>query len=172
MVFNRQIRLKSRPVSMPRRDDFEIADAPPQTKDGEVLDMTTMTSKEHSEAPLIKILVAWHPRVHSGLLHNRVLHHRISERRVVNCRVLHTSVNRSPISQWPAQSECGSSKAIEATLGFGTLGEMRGKNLDRNDAIEPRVARPVHLTHAACAQRRLYFVGTKFGARGECHACG
>jgi hypothetical protein len=57
MVFNRQIRLKSRPVSMPRRDDFEIADAPlAQTKHGEVLDMTTMTSKEHSEAPLIKIL--------------------------------------------------------------------------------------------------------------------
>jgi hypothetical protein len=57
MVFNRQIRLKSRLVSMPRRDDFEIADAPlAQTKDGEVLDMTTMTSKEHYEAPLIKIL--------------------------------------------------------------------------------------------------------------------
>jgi len=41
---------------MPRRDDVEIVDAPlPQTKDGEILDMTTMTSKG-SEAPLIKFL--------------------------------------------------------------------------------------------------------------------
>src|SRR5712692_3917298 len=38
MAFNRQIPLKSRPIGMPQRDNFDIVDAPlPETKDGEVL---------------------------------------------------------------------------------------------------------------------------------------
>ena len=38
MAINRQIRLRSRPVGMPQRDNFDIVDAPlPQAKDGEIL---------------------------------------------------------------------------------------------------------------------------------------
>jgi NADPH-dependent curcumin reductase len=38
MAINRQIRLRSRPVGMPQRDNFDIVDAPlPEAKDGEIL---------------------------------------------------------------------------------------------------------------------------------------
>jgi hypothetical protein len=43
------------------------------------------------------------------------------------------------------------------------------KHLDRDLAFEPRVARPVHLSHAARAQRRQDFVRAQTSADGERH---
>lgn len=44
------------------------------------------------------------------------------------------------------------------------LAVLRRELFDRDDAIETRVARPVHLAHAACAQGRLDFVRAETGA--------
>src|SRR5215470_17459085 len=61
--------------------------------------------------------------------------------------------------------------ALEALPGLGILREMRGENLDRNRAVQPRVARAIDLAHAACAQRRLDFIRPELGARGKPHLC-
>jgi len=41
--------------------------------------------------------------------------------------------------------------------------QLRVQNLDRNQAVESRVARD-HLAHAACAQQRLDFVWAQIGS--------
>jgi hypothetical protein len=40
---------------------------------------------------------------------------------------------------------------------------------DRHVATQARVLCAIHLAHAACAERRNDFVGTKFGAGSEGH---
>src|SRR5208337_1575295 len=47
---------------------------------------------------------------------------------------------------------------------------MMRQNLDRDRPFKPGVACAVDFAHTARTQRGLDFVGTKFGARGECHA--
>ena len=64
----------------------------------------------------------------------------------------------------------GSCFAVKSLPGFGTPGKMRGQNLDRDGAVEPRIARAIHLAHAACAERLDDFVRTEFGPRREPHA--
>jgi hypothetical protein len=46
-----------------------------------------------------------------------------------------------------------------------------GKDLDRNIAPQSRVARPVHLAHAARAQRRDDLIWTECGTGFEPHDC-
>src|SRR5688572_5206155 len=46
---------------------------------------------------------------------------------------------------------------------------MRQQHLDRNEAIEPRVARLVDFSHPARAEQRQDFVGAKTRATGERH---
>ena len=60
---------------------------------------------------------------------------------------------------------------IEALLGLGVLGKMRGKNLDGDSSIEPRVPRPIHLSHPARPERRLNLIWTESRARGKPHVC-
>ena len=50
---------------------------------------------------------------------------------------------------------------------FRVGGEMSGQNLDRDDAIEARVAGAIHLAHSAGTERGLNFVRTEFCARGQ-----
>ena len=59
--------------------------------------------------------------------------------------------------------------ALEALLGLEIRRKMRRQDLDRDGAIQARVARTIHLTHAACAKRRLNFIGSEFRARGQGH---
>src|SRR5262245_28006728 len=59
--------------------------------------------------------------------------------------------------------------ALEARNTLGALGERRGQGLDRDLAPEPRVARAIHLAHAACAERRNDLEGTNTGAGGQRH---
>ena len=47
--------------------------------------------------------------------------------------------------------------------------QVSGKNLDRDFSLEPRVARPIHLSHPARSQQGLNFVRTKLRARRESH---
>jgi hypothetical protein len=49
------------------------------------------------------------------------------------------------------------------------LGELLMGGFYRDDAIQARVAGFVHLTHAACSNRREDFIRTKFDANGERH---
>ncbi len=56
--------------------------------------------------------------------------------------------------------------ALEPLLGLRILRKMRRQNLDSHGAVEARVARAIHLAHAARSERRLDFIGTKLGARG------
>ena len=47
------------------------------------------------------------------------------------------------------------------------VGDVRRQDLDRDRAVEPRVARLVDLAHAAGAERRHDFVGAEPAAGGE-----
>src|SRR6516162_10721242 len=48
-------------------------------------------------------------------------------------------------------------------------GKLCRQNLDGNRALQPRVSRPVHFSHSACAQRCRDFVGTKLSAWRKGH---
>ena len=57
--------------------------------------------------------------------------------------------------------------ALEAGQPFRIGREGRGKDLDRNAALQPGVASLVDLAHTAGAQRRDHLVRTDAGASGE-----
>ena len=63
----------------------------------------------------------------------------------------------------------GSRLALKTLLHIRARTEMGGQNLDRNDAIKPRVPRAIDLAHAAGTKRRLNLVSTKFSAKSEPH---
>ena len=67
------------------------------------------------------------------------------------------------------QRRDGARLAIEALLGFRIFRQMAGQNFNRDNTVEARIFRAVHLSHAARAQRRLNFVRTKLRARGQSH---
>ena len=49
---------------------------------------------------------------------------------------------------------------------LGIAGKSCRQHLDRDLAVEPRITSPIHLTHAARAQRRLDLIRPEFRARG------
>ena len=59
---------------------------------------------------------------------------------------------------------------LEARDPLLVLGEPFGQHLDRHFALELGVARPVHLAHAAGAERRDDLVGAESSAGFELHA--
>ena len=61
--------------------------------------------------------------------------------------------------------------ALEALAELRVDGEMRRQHLDRDRALEPRVARPVDLAHPARADRRDDLVGAEPSAGTERHGC-
>src|SRR5712692_2245341 len=54
---------------------------------------------------------------------------------------------------------------LEALQAIRVAGKYRRQNLDGDRAIEPRVARAIHFSHAARTQGRLDFVRPEFRAR-------
>ena len=52
---------------------------------------------------------------------------------------------------------------------FGIGGENFGQDFDRDVAIQLRVVRAIHLTHASGAERSKDLVGAEANARGQCH---
>jgi hypothetical protein len=59
--------------------------------------------------------------------------------------------------------------ALEALLPYGIRRELRGKDFDGYGAVQSRVARTVHFSHAPGAQRGNYFIGAELSAWGERH---
>src|SRR5487761_2086754 len=59
--------------------------------------------------------------------------------------------------------------AFEACPSRGIARYFPAKNLERDVAREARIARTIHFTHAARAQRSEYLVGAKFFACGKRH---
>ena len=59
--------------------------------------------------------------------------------------------------------------AREPRQPVGVAGEGVGQDLQRDIAIELRIARAKHLAHAAGADLGGDFVGTEAGARGQSH---
>ena len=59
--------------------------------------------------------------------------------------------------------------AREARQPLGIGGERLRQDLERDLAIEPRVARAVHLAHAACTEQRHDLEGAETCSSGECH---
>jgi hypothetical protein len=51
--------------------------------------------------------------------------------------------------------------AFEALAELWICGEVRRQNLDGDRSLEADVFRPIHLTHAARAKRRLYLIGAE-----------
>jgi hypothetical protein len=60
---------------------------------------------------------------------------------------------------------------LKAPQPFRIAGKSRRQHLDRHLAVEPRIARPVHLTHAARTSQRHDHVRSKFGAGSKRHEC-
>ena len=60
--------------------------------------------------------------------------------------------------------------ALEARQPFLIGSEGRGKDLDRNAALQPGIARAVDLAHSAGAEQRVDVVDADAGAWGERHA--
>src|SRR5215468_3440418 len=58
---------------------------------------------------------------------------------------------------------------LEALQPVGVLRERRRQHLDRDVALQTLVARPVDLTHPACAERRGDLVGPELRAGDESH---
>jgi hypothetical protein len=59
--------------------------------------------------------------------------------------------------------------ALESLAQKRIAGEVGRKDLHRNGALEPRVARSLDLSHAAGTERRFYLVRAKSGSGGERH---
>ena len=51
-----------------------------------------------------------------------------------------------------------------ARFAFKAFRELFLRHFDGDDAVQPRVARPVHLAHAACADGRDDLIGAEFVA--------
>ena len=62
--------------------------------------------------------------------------------------------------------------ALEALADFGGFREVLGQHLDRDRAVEARVARAIDLAHATRAERRKDLVGAEAGAGCEGHGVG
>jgi hypothetical protein len=77
-------------------------------------------------------------------------------------------VERADIGMVQRRNRAG--LAIEALFSHAVFRQMRGKNFDGDDAVEPCIACTIHLTHPASAQRRLNFIRTEFRARGQIHS--
>src|SRR5271154_6324290 len=60
---------------------------------------------------------------------------------------------------------------LEAPQSLGIAGESSRQNLNRNVTVEPRVARPIHLAHAARSDCRYDFVRPEFCPRSKSHPC-
>ena len=58
----------------------------------------------------------------------------------------------------------GARLLLEATQPVGVLGEGRGQDLEGDLATDARVARAIHLAHAADAERPRHFVGSDLGS--------
>ena len=61
--------------------------------------------------------------------------------------------------------------ALEARARIGIAGDVTRQDLDRDRAIEPRIAGFVDLTHAAGAERADDFIRTEPDSGVEGHAC-
>ena len=61
--------------------------------------------------------------------------------------------------------------ALEPFLELWMPGAILGKDFDRDDAIEPRVARAIHLAHAARADAGNDFVSAETNAGRQRHVC-
>jgi hypothetical protein len=61
---------------------------------------------------------------------------------------------------------------LEAPEALGVADDVRGKDLDRDLASEPGVARAVHLAHAARSEQAQDFVGAQARPGGERHFAG
>src|SRR6266404_2498739 len=59
--------------------------------------------------------------------------------------------------------------ALESFAQFGTIRKMRRQNFDGDDAVEPRVARAVHLTHPARADRGENFIWAESSSGRHAH---
>jgi hypothetical protein len=68
------------------------------------------------------------------------------------------------------QGRDGLRLALEARPRVGILRKMRGKDLDRDETVEPRVARAIHLAHAPGSERGDDLVRTEARARGQAHS--
>ena len=83
-----------------------------------------------------------------------VLHHQVVD------VVLHPDVvERADV--WMVQAGNDEGFAIEAFTTFRVVRQMLRQRLDRDGAVQARVERPVHLSHAARGDECLHFVGTE-----------
>src|SRR5207302_1908100 len=66
---------------------------------------------------------------------------------------------------------CGARLLRKAQHAFGIAAELRGKQLQRDLPVQPRILRQVHFAHPASSQKAYQTVGAESGSFGElqCH---
>ena len=62
------------------------------------------------------------------------------------------------------QAADGLGFTLEAFPALGVVGQVFGKDLDGDGAVETGIPCPVHLSHTACANLRLDFVWAESGS--------
>ena len=68
---------------------------------------------------------------------------------------------------WMIQRGDGACFALEARARVGARGERRREHFDGDIASEPRVARPINVSHTATAEGGHDFVRTEHGSGGD-----
>ena len=58
----------------------------------------------------------------------------------------------------------GAGFTFKAPSGFEICRDFRKKDLDRHPSAESNIFCPVHLAHAACAEKSVQAIGAEFGA--------
>ncbi|OFW16004.1 MAG: hypothetical protein A3F69_02945 [Acidobacteria bacterium RIFCSPLOWO2_12_FULL_66_10] len=84
----------------------------------------------------------------------------------VDTGVVTDVVERTDVGVMKGRDDAGF--AFEPRSGVGPIESGRRQDLQRDEPIEPRVARPVDLTHPAGSDRRQHLVGTEARSGGEC----
>ena len=92
----------------------------------------------------------------------QVLHHQ-----EVDAVLVADIVERADVRM--AQARNGLGFAVETLARLRIARKMRGQNLDGDDAVKPRIARPVDLAHASGADRRDDLVRAEPGCGREGH---
>ena len=88
-------------------------------------------------------------------------------RDVVSGTVLSEFVDGNDIGV--VEGRCRARFLLEAVQPIIVCGERGGQNLDRNNAVQARVPRPIHLAHPAGAQQLDNLIRSELRARGEYH---
>src|SRR5580700_10510552 len=70
-----------------------------------------------------------------------------------------------------AKAGNGARLTFESLSNFRCVSYPLSENLDGDRAVQARISRPIHFSHASSAEERFNLVGTEFRSGSESHSC-